>query len=1093
MRKHFLILMLMALLPLAGWAASATNLPGDLAVTFAVKDGGTEVTKYTGNDLTVAIKTAKATVGSTANTDVSEKIELDGTYSDQACSNAITVKNAGLYYVRVKGKGTDYLATSTKVFELTVAKFGDIHVAAKPLAKTYGQDNPTTGYYTVTLPTGFPDGSTLSTDIEKAAAAGLVITPSFKDWEKNKAADTYQFEISNNTVTNYNVVVDNKYANLTINKANLIVQAETKSVEYGTAPVYSVTYGPALYPGDDVKVGVLAYDVKSTADPTKTYDDLKGAAGTYTITPKGLTSDNYNFDYQNGTLTVNPRNISHVTFVMAGTTYNSSDKLADLKKFKTLTDDGTLATAADFEVSIFEDETGGDALATATQAKKYWAEIKAATSGSNYTGTVDARVPVVLAQKQLNIITQNKEIDYNNATYTPTIADVVFNGLETADATTGADDQTVPASGAYATGKSATDFKYSLSTPGVKKAGVYTINVSSETAADKLFKNYKVNFVNVGELTINKVQVTLKPADKDILYGDVEPDWANATEDMFEIKFYNKKTNTEIADIAATLGDDLEEDVFVAMPTIERVIPAGKTAGEVGEYVLNAVGYELVANGNYEYKAGEPKTGKLTISAATSITVVVDDVNAVYGEYKSQADLETAKKLGYRLSGVKNTDKDKVTVTFNVVSQEATPKPFAGKRGTYDIKATATLDESIAANYEGVSITYLDGKLTVGKAPLKVKVLDQSLIGDDTDGEKFEAASASTVEILTEGLAEADKAALFDDEHGIQLKWGNALESGTHYDATTKKLKAAAAAAGYSGTTEPATPGVWVKGITIDAVTYNNNVNANYTLASTVEGVEITDGTLYVVAAGAELNMDASKTDDDVVTKIAAVNNKKVTAKITKRAIPANTWAVMVLPFETTVREVSKALGYAVVDVLDTNKGDGNYIYFKLHVGKIAANQPFMVKLDEAIANTANILFEKKVVVKAAGDVTTPVEGRDIDAGGTEFIGVYKQQELQGAKQLWLSGDGVWGYNKNNKKVPVGATRAYLQLPESSTGNAHIFVEEADGSTTAITAIAADGTAIEATGWYTLNGIRLEGAPTQKGIYINNGKKIVIK
>ena len=239
--------------------------------------------------------------------------------------------------------------------------------------------------------------------------------------------------------------------------------------------------------------------------------------------------------------------------------------------------------------------------------------------------------------------------------------------------------------------------------------------------------------------------------------------------------------------------------------------------------------------------------------------------------------------------------------------------------------------------------------------------------------------------------------------------------------------------------------------------------------------------------------MDASKTDDDVVTKIAGVNNKKVAAKIIKRAIPANTWAVMVLPFETTVREVSKALGYAVVDVLDTNKGDGNYIYFKLHVGKIAANQPFMVKLDEAIANTDNIPFEKKVVVKAAGDVTTPVEGRDIDAGGTEFIGVYKQQELQGAKQLWLSGDGSWGYNKNNKKVPVGATRAYLQLPESSTGKAHIFVEEADGSTTAITAIAADGTAIEATGWYTLNGIRLEGAPTEKGIYINNGKKIVIR
>ena len=29
--------------------------------------------------------------------------------------------------------------------------------------------------------------------------------------------------------------------------------------------------------------------------------------------------------------------------------------------------------------------------------------------------------------------------------------------------------------------------------------------------------------------------------------------------------------------------------------------------------------------------------------------------------------------------------------------------------------------------------------------------------------------------------------------------------------------------------------------------------------------------------------------------------------------------------------------------------------------------------------------------------------------------------------------------------------------------------------------------------WYTLDGVRLSGKPSTKGIYINNGKKIVIK
>ena len=30
-------------------------------------------------------------------------------------------------------------------------------------------------------------------------------------------------------------------------------------------------------------------------------------------------------------------------------------------------------------------------------------------------------------------------------------------------------------------------------------------------------------------------------------------------------------------------------------------------------------------------------------------------------------------------------------------------------------------------------------------------------------------------------------------------------------------------------------------------------------------------------------------------------------------------------------------------------------------------------------------------------------------------------------------------------------------------------------------------------GWYTIDGVRLSGKPSSKGIYINNGKKIVIK
>ena len=51
------------------------------------------------------------------------------------------------------------------------------------------------------------------------------------------------------------------------------------------------------------------------------------------------------------------------------------------------------------------------------------------------------------------------------------------------------------------------------------------------------------------------------------------------------------------------------------------------------------------------------------------------------------------------------------------------------------------------------------------------------------------------------------------------------------------------------------------------------------------------------------------------------------------------------------------------------------------------------------------------------------------------------------------------------------------------------------GTVTAINGVTKEviGTNLNADGWYTLNGVKLNAAPTEKGIYINNGKKIVIK
>ncbi len=82
----------------------------------------------------------------------------------------------------------------------------------------------------------------------------------------------------------------------------------------------------------------------------------------------------------------------------------------------------------------------------------------------------------------------------------------------------------------------------------------------------------------------------------------------------------------------------------------------------------------------------------------------------------------------------------------------------------------------------------------------------------------------------------------------------------------------------------------------------------------------------------------------------------------------------------------------------------------------------------------------------------------------------------------------------------VNSFRAYFQLNNNfmaahptSTGNSiNNFVLNFDGESSSIENIPSSIFNLQSEGWYTLDGRKLSGVPTQKGIYINNGKKVVI-
>ena len=83
----------------------------------------------------------------------------------------------------------------------------------------------------------------------------------------------------------------------------------------------------------------------------------------------------------------------------------------------------------------------------------------------------------------------------------------------------------------------------------------------------------------------------------------------------------------------------------------------------------------------------------------------------------------------------------------------------------------------------------------------------------------------------------------------------------------------------------------------------------------------------------------------------------------------------------------------------------------------------------------------------------------------------------------------------------MNACRGYFQLKQgltagSQSGGARAFVLNFgdDSNATGIISVYDSGFTVNGSdAWYSLDGCRLNGKPTAKGIYINNGRKVVIK
>ena len=236
------------------------------------------------------------------------------------------------------------------------------------------------------------------------------------------------------------------------------------------------------------------------------------------------------------------------------------------------------------------------------------------------------------------------------------------------------------------------------------------------------------------------------------------------------------------------------------------------------------------------------------------------------------------------------------------------------------------------------------------------------------------------------------------------------------------------------------------------------------------------DEVMVTKVAPQEITLDENS--DNIVE---AAENVNVTLKRT--FYKDGEWNTLCLPF--AVADAKTAFEGAELREVDTKNSNGNTIVFK-EATAIEAGKPYLIKW--ANTSTEAVDFEKKFEGVTLVAAATPVE---VNNGGISFNGFYKMTE---ANELGASVAAIGAENKLFKVTSgeMKGFRAAFVLNSNAQPSAIKLV--IDGTATGIEDLVIDG--VKANGRvYNLNGQYVGNSLNglQPGLYIQNGKKIVVK
>ena len=193
------------------------------------------------------------------------------------------------------------------------------------------------------------------------------------------------------------------------------------------------------------------------------------------------------------------------------------------------------------------------------------------------------------------------------------------------------------------------------------------------------------------------------------------------------------------------------------------------------------------------------------------------------------------------------------------------------------------------------------------------------------------------------------------------------------------------------------------------------------------------------------------------------------------RTIKADVWNTFVVPFAISNDELKAAFGndVAVAEFSDAGESaDAVTVSFNtMATPAITPNKPVLLKTS---TEGTSYTFNGRTIAEGEAKVA----GTYVD-----FVGTYDATTTVADGDYFISGNKLW---KSSGSTTIKGTRAYIDAKNTST--VKLFI---DGITTDIRSIDNGQLTMDNEAIYTIAGQRVQKA--QKGLYIINGKKVVIK